>query len=80
MGQYGAWARMFFPALLTMCRAFLPAYVCAPFGDPDKLSSSSDPNVPDDQRALATRTFPLVIFCHGLAGNRLAYSYVSHLL
>ncbi|WFD42316.1 1-alkyl-2-acetylglycerophosphocholine esterase [Malassezia psittaci] len=74
MGQYGAFARSFLPALVTMCRAVLPAFVCAPLGDPSKIMQDNEDLVPKDHRALATKTFPVVFFCHGLAGNRLAYS------
>lgn len=78
MGQYGSIARTFFPALMTMCRAWLPAHVCAPFGDPAKVSAEKEKQLPNDHRAKASHTFPVVFFCHGLAGNRLAYSYVLY--
>lgn len=77
MGQYGWWAKSFFPPLFTMCRAFIPARVCLPLGDPSKVPKDLGRGIPtEDQKALVTNSFPLIVFCHGLAGNRLAYSYV----
>ncbi|CEH19544.1 Phospholipase A2 (platelet-activating factor acetylhydrolase in humans) [Ceraceosorus bombacis] len=77
VGQYGPMAVPASPAIFSLAAAKMTAR-CAP-----PLASTDDPRVSVPPPFARTETgmfgdeparFPLVIFSHGLAGNRLAYS------
>ncbi|UZJ54086.1 hypothetical protein CBS101457_003406 [Exobasidium rhododendri] len=73
LGQYGApLAVLASPAILTLVNAKIEAIAGARLADPSSAkasTSSSTRGVPSE-----TAMFPVVIFTHGLAGNRLSYS------
>lgn len=75
IGEYGSLAQIFVPALVTLATSYLQARVAAPITEPANVSSDfgmkSDA---ESAKAVAMTHFPVVVFCHGLAGNRLAYS------
>ncbi|CCU98171.1 unnamed protein product [Malassezia sympodialis ATCC 42132] len=75
IGEYGMWAQFFVPTLLTLIRARPAARVALPLGDPSKVPSDLGCGAAGEAiDSMTTKKFPVVIFCHGLAGNRLAYS------
>lgn len=80
IGQYGPFAVPVSPAILTLVSERMPALVAPPLADPSKLGSRADINSPHLDRATAGNfgqlppRFPVLIFSHGLAGNRLSYS------
>ncbi|WFD25484.1 1-alkyl-2-acetylglycerophosphocholine esterase [Malassezia nana] len=75
IGEYGLWAQLFVPTLFTLMGARLAARVGLPLGDPSKVPSNLGRGLAGDAAdSLTTQKFPVVVFCHGLAGNRLAYS------
>ncbi|WFD29413.1 1-alkyl-2-acetylglycerophosphocholine esterase [Malassezia sp. CBS 17886] len=75
MGQYGGLGRLLFPVLYTMVKTKMNARVALPLGDPSELlGSAGGDTTRGSDGALQTQRFPVVVFCHGLSGNRLAYS------
>lgn len=80
VGQYGIFALPASPAVLTLIKARLPARVGPPLARPEELRRQAHPQRDDTDRA-DTGNFgkrppqlPLIIFSHGLTGNRLSYS------
>lgn len=79
LGQYGPFAMPAAPALLKLLRARIPALVGAPLADPSQDLTRAPPPVDKVETGnfgMNPPRFPLVIFSHGLAGNRLSYRYV----
>ena len=80
VGQYGIFAVPASPAIFTLINAHMPARVGFPLADPEELRHLADPGRGDANRAKTGNfgnrpsQFPVVIFSHGLAGNRLSYS------
>lgn len=75
IGEYGALARVFVPAIITLARSYLQARVGLPLMEPSHVASDIGMGANDsDKKQMTTKSFPVVVFCHGLAGNRLAYS------
>lgn len=80
VGQYGVFALPASPAVLTLISAHLPARVGLPLADPEEVHKQSHPDRADADRPAMGNfgkrppQFPVVIFSHGLAGNRLSYS------
>ncbi|WFD18094.1 1-alkyl-2-acetylglycerophosphocholine esterase [Malassezia caprae] len=75
IGEYGFWAQLFVPTLITLMRAHPAARVALPLGDPTKVPSDLGCGAAGETiGTMTTQKFPVVVFCHGLAGNRLAYS------
>ncbi|WFD21776.1 1-alkyl-2-acetylglycerophosphocholine esterase [Malassezia equina] len=75
IGEYGFWARFFVPAIFTLMNARPAARVGIPLGDPTKVPSDMGCGAAGDaMKSVTTQKFPVIVFCHGLAGNRLAYS------
>ena len=80
IGQYGAFAIPASPAVVKLVKARMPARVGPPLADPAELRRQAHPDRDDTDRAKAGNfgkkppQFPVVIFSHGLAGNRLSYS------
>lgn len=78
LGQYGGGAKAFWPPLVRMLFAEIEARVGMPLGDPSKISPELGRGLAGDAaNNQQTNQFPVLVFSHGLAGNRLAYSYVS---
>ncbi|GAK62542.1 phospholipase A2, group VII [Moesziomyces antarcticus] len=80
VGQYGLFAIPASPAVMTLINARLPARVGPPLADPEELHRQAHPDRQGTDRAKAGNfgkrppQFPVVVFSHGLAGNRLSYS------
>ncbi|KAL4400139.1 1-alkyl-2-acetylglycerophosphocholine esterase [Malassezia pachydermatis] len=75
LGEYGWYARAFFPVLFTFMKAHLAGRVGLPLGDPSKQPALPGTDLDGiTENSLSKQTFPVIVFCHGLAGNRLAYS------
>ena len=80
VGQYGVFAIPASPAVVTLVRAHMPARVGPPLADPEELRRQAHPDRQGTDRAKTGNfgkrppQFPVVIFSHGLAGNRLSYS------
>lgn len=80
VGQYGLFAIPASPAVMTLINARLPARVGPPLADPEELRKQAHPDRQGTDRAKAGNfgkrppQFPVVVFSHGLAGNRLSYS------
>lgn len=83
LGQYGLGGPLAAipasPALMTLIMAKIPAYAGAPLADPSDQRARAPP--PDNRIASGLfggmpPRFPVVVFSHGLAGSRLAYSQV----
>ncbi|GAC96706.1 acetylhydrolase [Pseudozyma hubeiensis SY62] len=80
IGQYGIFALPASPAVLALVNARLPARVGPPLADPEELHRNAHPERDGTDRADTGNfgkrppQFPVVIFSHGLAGNRLSYS------
>ncbi|EST09762.1 Platelet-activating factor acetylhydrolase [Kalmanozyma brasiliensis GHG001] len=80
IGQYGPFALPLSPIVTTLISARLPARVGPPLADPEELRRRADPSHANTDRAATGNfgarppQFPVVIFSHGLAGNRLSYS------
>lgn len=75
IGEYGLWAQFFVPTLFTLMRARPAARVALPLGDPTKVPGDLGCGAAGEGiGTVTTQKFPVVVFCHGLAGNRLAYS------
>ncbi|SNX81441.1 related to acetylhydrolase [Melanopsichium pennsylvanicum] len=80
IGQYGVFAIPASPAVVTLVNARMHARVGPPLADPEELHRQAHPSSSDSDRAKTGNfgkrppQFPVVIFSHGLAGNRLSYS------
>ena len=75
IGEYGALARVFVPAIVTLARSYLQARVGLPLMEPSHVPSDIGMGADENNmKQMTTKSFPVVVFCHGLAGNRLAYS------
>ena len=80
VGQYGVFALPASPAVLALINAHLPARVGPPLADPEELRKRAHPDRTGSDRPAAGNfgnqppQFPVVVFSHGLAGNRLSYS------
>ncbi|CBQ67526.1 related to acetylhydrolase [Sporisorium reilianum SRZ2] len=80
VGQYGLFALPASPAVLTLINAHLPARVGPPLADPEEVHKQSHPDRASSDRPTIGNfgqeppQFPVIIFSHGLAGNRLSYS------
>lgn len=80
IGQYGAFAIPASPAVMALIKARMPARVGPPLADLEELRKQAHPDRQGSDRAKAGNfgkrppQFPVVIFSHGLAGNRLSYS------
>ncbi|CDW98173.1 hypothetical protein [Sporisorium scitamineum] len=80
VGQYGVFALPASPAVLTLINAHLPARVGPPLADPAEVHKQSHPDRTNSDRPTIGNfgkqppQFPVIIFSHGLAGNRLSYS------
>ncbi|WFD36343.1 1-alkyl-2-acetylglycerophosphocholine esterase [Malassezia cuniculi] len=75
LGQYGGYAKAFWPPLLRLLFAQIGARVGLPLGDPSKVDPELGKGLAGDSaKDQKTEKFPVLIFSHGLAGNRLAYS------
>ncbi|MCO5558271.1 hypothetical protein L7F22_011850 [Adiantum nelumboides] len=77
LGQYGIFSIPASPALLLLLSARMPALVAAPLADPKHPQARAPPpadRVEAGNLGAVPPKFPLVIFSHGLAGNRLTYS------
>ncbi|KAJ9477028.1 1-alkyl-2-acetylglycerophosphocholine esterase [Pseudozyma hubeiensis] len=80
IGQYGIFALPASPAVLALVNARLPARVGPPLADPEEVHRNAHPGRDGTDRADSGNfgkrppQFPVVIFSHGLAGNRLSYS------
>lgn len=75
IGEYGALARVFVPAIISLATAYLQSRVGMPIMAPSEVPTDIGMGTKEsNSRELVTNRFPVVVFCHGLAGNRLAYS------
>ncbi|PWZ02935.1 hypothetical protein BCV70DRAFT_169210 [Testicularia cyperi] len=81
LGQYGAFAIPASPAVLTLIHAKMPARVGVPLADPAIIRDHVESHAHGQQKRADSGnfgqrppSFPVMIFSHGLAGNRLSYS------
>lgn len=77
LGQYGRVGQVLSPSIITLLRAQIAARVGLPLADPKDVPSDLGRGLAGDAaKQRETKQFPVAVFCHGLAGNRLAYSCV----
>lgn len=75
LGQYGGGAKAFSPPLIRLLFAQIHARVGMPLGDPCLIDPKFGRGLAGESaKENSTERFPVLIFSHGLAGNRLAYS------
>lgn len=75
MGEYGLLGHIFVPVVIKLMMARSRARVGLPLGDPSKVSADLGMGSASETAGeLITTRFPVIVFSHGLAGNRLAYS------
>lgn len=76
LGQYGIFSIPASPALLFLLSAEMPALVSAPLADPTQPRARAPPptdRVETGNFGAVPPRFPVIVFSHGLAGNRLTY-------